>query len=67
MYQVPLVTCILLSYTNITKISVHPLKGRTAEVYTPCETFLDSFEFRNSIVLTVTVCIALFKTIGKLQ
>ena len=68
MRQVPLVTCILLRYTKITVnfcLLAEWLQCR--DNYTPCETHTGSFEVRNNITLMVTVCIASFKTIGKLQ
>ena len=68
MCQVSLVTCILLRYTKITVnfcLLAEWLQCR--DNYTPCETHTGSFEVRNNITLMVTVCIASFKTIGKLQ
>ena len=35
--------------------------------YTPCGTHTGTTEVENNIVLTVTVCIASFEVIGKLQ
>ena len=35
--------------------------------YTSCETHTGGFEVRNSIALTVTVCITSFEVIGELQ
>ena len=35
--------------------------------YTACETPLGGFQVRNNLATTLTVCIASFKTIGKLQ
>ena len=52
---------------KLTESLVHLLKGHTAELYAACETHLDSFEVRNNIALMVTVCIALFEVISKLQ
>ena len=36
-------------------------------VYTPCGTHTSDFEVKNNIALMVTVCIASFEVIGKLQ
>ena len=51
-----LVTCILLCYTKICCLPAEP-----------CETPSSGFEVRNIVALTVTVSIASFKMIGKLQ
>ena len=67
MRQVPLVTCILLRYTlKLQSISAYLLKA-ALHSYTPCGTHTSDFEVKNNITLTVTVCIASFEVIGKLQ
>ena len=44
---------------------VTEVKGHTAELYVlPVRHLSGGFEVRNNIALTVTVCIATFKTIG---
>ena len=55
---------------HLWSMSVYLLKGCTAaEIYTLCETHtcMGDSEVRNSIALTVTVCIASFKVISGLQ
>ena len=47
-------------------ISAYLLKA-ALHTYTPCETHTSDFEVKNNIALTVTVCIAWFEVIGKLQ
>ena len=66
MRQVPLVTCILLRYTKINRNLCLPAEGHTAKLYSLWDTF-GWFWSRNNIALTLTVCIASFKPIGKLQ
>ena len=63
----PLVTCILLRYTlKLWSISAYLLKA-TLHSYTLCGTHTSDFEVKNNIALTVTVCIASFEVISKLQ
>ena len=69
LHQVPLVTFILLHYTNnysefqftCWKAALH------SYTHTPCGTQTGGFEVKNNIALTATVCIASFEAIGKLQ
>ena len=56
----PLVNCILLHF-------LFTCWNATLQSYTSCETHTGGFEVRNSITLTVTVCISLFEVIGELQ
>ena len=53
-------------YTEITVNSAYLLKA-ALHSYTPCGTHTSDFEVKNNIALTVTVCIASFEVIGKLQ
>ena len=67
MRQIPLVTCILLRYTlKLRSISAYLLKA-ALHSYTPSGTHTSDFEVKNNIALTVTVCIASFEVISKLQ
>ena len=66
MYQVPLVTCILLRYTKITVNSVYLLKGHTAWLYSLWDSYRQ-FLGQKHIASMVTVCIASFEAIGALQ
>ena len=65
MCQVSLVTCILLYYTKIAVNFCSPPERPHCMVILPLR--LIQAVFRSKTISTVTVCIASFKTIGKLQ
>ena len=51
---------------KLPSISAYLLKA-AMHSYTPCGTHMSSFEVKNNIAWTVTVCIASFEVIGELQ
>ena len=68
MRQIPLVTCILLRYTEITVNFCLPSERLHCLVILPVGyTYTGGFKVKNNIALTVTVCTASFEAIGKLQ
>ena len=65
--HVPMCLCNLYSATLKLQSILFTSWKATLHGYTPSETHTGSFEVKNNIALTVTVCIALFEVIGEVQ